>query len=99
MLVTLYGNLDDATLRNRVLQCLGPNKIFLSVHISDLSAGFLFRAYPTLMTHDSSADLMDRIFSSNDEEAKGRLLRILQDFLSSESSKHAAQEKGTTLSL
>jgi cohesin loading factor subunit SCC2 len=56
--------------------------------------GFLFRAYPTLMTHESSSQLMDQIFSSEDEEAKARLLKILQDFLSSESAKHSAQEKG-----
>jgi len=37
---------------------------------------------------------MDQIFSSEDEEAKARLLKILQDFLSSESAKHSAQEKG-----
>lgn len=47
------------------------------------------------MTHESSAHLMDQIFSSGDEEAKTRLLKILQDFLSSESAKHSAQEKGT----
>jgi len=46
------------------------------------------------MTHESSAQLMDQIFSSEGEEAKARLLKILQDFLSSESAKHAAQEKG-----
>jgi hypothetical protein len=56
--------------------------------------GFLFRAYPTLMTHESSAQLMDQIFSSEDDESKARLLKILQDFLSSESAKHSAQEKG-----
>lgn len=46
------------------------------------------------MTLESSAELMDRIFDSEDEEMKGRLLKIMQDFLSSESAKHLAQEKG-----
>jgi hypothetical protein len=61
-------------------------------HVSP--SGFLFRAYPTLLTDDSSAELMDEIFASDDEEARGRLLKIIQDFLSSESAKHSAQEKG-----
>jgi cohesin loading factor subunit SCC2 len=95
ILVKLYGTLDDAILRNRVLQCLGELDRILALLMTHFRTGFLFRAYPTLMTHESSAELMDQIFSSNDEEAKGRLLRILQDFLSSESAKHAAQEKGT----
>jgi cohesin loading factor subunit SCC2 len=46
------------------------------------------------MTHESSSQLMDQIFTSEDEEAKARLLKILQDFLGSESAKHSAQEKG-----
>lgn len=38
---------------------------------------------------------MDAIFASEDEEAKGRLLKIMQEFLISESDKHAAKEKNT----
>lgn len=49
------------------------------------------------MTHESSAELMDQIFALGDDEARGRLLKILQDFLNSESAKHAAQEKGQPL--
>jgi hypothetical protein len=58
------------------------------------STGFLFRAHPTLMTEDNSAAMMDAIFESPDVEAKARLLKIMQDFLSSESLKHVSREKG-----
>ena len=47
------------------------------------------------MTLDSSATIMDAIFSSSDEESRGRLLRIMQEFLMSEAAKHTAKEKGT----
>ncbi|KAF8507524.1 hypothetical protein BU17DRAFT_57352 [Hysterangium stoloniferum] len=56
-------------------------------------ARFLFRAYPTLMTLESSATIMDAIFSSPEEEARGRLLKIMQDFLITESTKQSAHEK------
>lgn len=46
------------------------------------------------MTMDRSARIMDEIFASPEEEARGRLLKILLDFLVSEASKHAAKEKG-----
>jgi len=59
-----------------------------------IDLGFLFRAQPTLMTVDRSAVVMDEIFASSEEEGKGRLLRIIQDFLVSEASKHSAKEKG-----
>lgn len=36
---------------------------------------------------------MDDIFSSPDEEARGRLLKIMQDFLVSEAEKHASLQK------
>lgn len=47
------------------------------------------------MTLNSSATIMDAIFSSPDEESRGRLLRIMQEFLLSEAAKHTAKEKGT----
>ena len=56
--------------------------------------GFLFRAQPTLMTLDSSATIMDAIFASAEEEGRGRLLKIMQEFLVSEASKYSAKEKG-----
>lgn len=59
-----------------------------------IPAGFLFRAQPALMTVESSATIMDHIFASPEEEARGRLLKILQDFLVSEAAKHSAKEKG-----
>ncbi|RXW23420.1 hypothetical protein EST38_g2453 [Candolleomyces aberdarensis] len=76
-LLRIYNKFDNGTLRGRILQCLG----------------FLFRAQPTLMTKEQSADIMDAIFESPEEEGRGRLLRIMQDFLISESEKHSAKEK------
>lgn len=46
------------------------------------------------MTMESSAVIMDAIFASPEEEGRGRLLKIMQDFLISEASKHSAKEKG-----
>jgi|ERR1700679_518199 hypothetical protein len=62
------------------------------------SPGFLFRAQPSLMTLDRSATIMDAIFASPDEESRGRLLRIMQEFLVSEAAKHSTKEKGTVCS-
>jgi cohesin loading factor subunit SCC2 len=56
--------------------------------------GFLFRAQPTLMTLPRSATVMDEIFASPEEDGRGRLLKIIQEFLVSEASKHSAKEKG-----
>jgi cohesin loading factor subunit SCC2 len=60
-----------------------------------IATGFLFRAQPSLMTMDRSSKIMDEIFASPEEEGRGRLLKILQEFLVSESSKHSTKEKGT----
>ncbi|KAH7103288.1 hypothetical protein BKA62DRAFT_696412 [Auriculariales sp. MPI-PUGE-AT-0066] len=90
-LLTLYNSFDNLlkekteaaerertlTIQGRCLQCLG----------------FLFRAYPTLMITDESAELMDRIFKGNQNDIRARLLKIIQDFLVSESQKHSAREK------
>ena len=46
------------------------------------------------MTAEPSAKIMDAIFESPQEEIRGRLLKILQDFLIAEATKHAANEKG-----
>ncbi|CCM06130.1 uncharacterized protein FIBRA_08379 [Fibroporia radiculosa] len=78
-LLSLYNKYGDAGLRGRILQCLG----------------FLFRAQPALMTTDASANIMDAIFASPEEEARGRLLKIMQEFLMSEAAKHAAKEKAS----
>lgn len=68
--------------------------------IFNCPTGFLFRAQPALLTADTSSRIMDDIFSSSDEEARGRLLRIMQEFLVSESEKHASlqKEKGLAFS-
>ncbi|RDX49866.1 hypothetical protein OH76DRAFT_1556053 [Lentinus brumalis] len=76
-LLKLYQKYQDQGLRGRILQCLG----------------FLFRAQPALMTAEPSAKIMDDIFTSPVEETRGRLLKILQDFLMAEAAKHAANEK------
>jgi cohesin loading factor subunit SCC2 len=49
------------------------------------------------MTTESSAKLMDDIFVATEDELRARLLKIIQDFLVSESAKHAAREKGLFL--
>jgi len=46
------------------------------------------------MTLPRSASVMDEIFASPEEDGRGRLLKIIQDFLVSEASKHSAKEKG-----
>lgn len=58
-------------------------------------AGFLFRAQPSLLTAEPSAQIMDDIFASDDEDARSRLLKIMQEFLVAEADKHAAKEKDT----
>ncbi|KAH9480188.1 Protein rad9 [Psilocybe cubensis] len=80
ILLSLYEKYESDSLRGRVLQCLG----------------FLFRAQPTLMTMERSTRIMDVIFMSSEEEEKGRMLKIIQDFLVSEAAKHDAQEKEST---
>lgn len=57
------------------------------------TVGFLFRAQPTLLTAEPSTLIMDSILSSNDDDARARLLRIIQEFLSAEAEKHAAKER------
>ncbi|CAE6465375.1 unnamed protein product [Rhizoctonia solani] len=69
----LYKRFNDQQLRGRLLQCFG----------------FLFRAHPSLMTREDSAEMMDAVFASPQEEAQTRLLKIMQDFLLSEASKHS----------
>jgi len=51
------------------------------------------------MTLERSAVIMDEIFASPEEEGRGRLLKIIQDFLVSEAAKHIAKEKGTVSSM
>jgi len=45
------------------------------------------------MTLEASTRIMDEIFQSDSDETKGRMLKILHDFLVSEASKHAEVEK------
>ncbi|EIN12396.1 hypothetical protein PUNSTDRAFT_118258 [Punctularia strigosozonata HHB-11173 SS5] len=76
-LLNLYKKRDDPAVRGCILQCLG----------------FLFRAQPTFMTANDSASVMDDIFTSPDEEGRGRLLKIIQDFLLSQAAKDASKER------
>jgi cohesin loading factor subunit SCC2 len=46
------------------------------------------------MTLERSAAIMDSIFASSEDEGHGRVLKILQEFLVSEATKHSALEKG-----
>jgi cohesin loading factor subunit SCC2 len=64
--------------------------------MSQCITGFLFRAQPTLMTLESSAMIMDATFASQEEEGRARLLKIMQEFLVSEATKHAHKEKSKT---
>jgi len=59
------------------------------------SLGFLFRAYPTLMLNPSSTTIMDSVFKTGMPPAQLQLLKILQDFLTSQAkaSSTAAQRK------
>jgi hypothetical protein len=46
------------------------------------------------MVLESSATIMDTIFASLEEESRVRLMKIIQDFLIAEASKHSAMAKG-----
>lgn len=95
-LLELYEKCADAGLRGRILQCLGMHHIFTeTIFCQPMCIGFLFRAQPSLMTMERSAVIMDDIFASPDEEPRGRLLKIIQEFLISEAAKHSAKQKGT----
>ena len=94
-LLKLYEKYQDQGLRTRILQCLGAVvSRGNGCYTYTVLAGFLFRAQPVLMTAEPSAKIMDAIFESPQEEIRGRLLKILQDFLIAEATKHAANEKG-----
>lgn len=47
------------------------------------------------MTEEATSGLMDSIFASSDVDMQGRLLRIIQDFLSTTSAKQTESEKGS----
>ncbi|TRM61170.1 hypothetical protein BD626DRAFT_502962 [Schizophyllum amplum] len=77
LLLQLYERNENVAFRGRALQCLG----------------FLFRAHPTLMSTPDSAVVMDRVFEGDDEDARARILRIMQEFLQAQEQKHAMQER------
>jgi hypothetical protein len=47
------------------------------------------------MTEEATSGLMDGIFASSDGDMQGRLLKIIQDFLSTTSAKQTESEKGS----
>ena len=47
------------------------------------------------MTEEATSGLMDSIFASSDVDMQGRLLKIIQDFLSTTSAKQTESEKGS----
>lgn len=47
------------------------------------------------MTKEATSGLMDGIFVSGDVDMQGRLLKIIQDFLSAASAKQTESEKGS----
>ena len=92
----LYNRFTDVSLRSRLLQCLGIQADSIIAYITRaniVAVGFLFRAQPSLLTAEPSSQIMDAIFASDDEDARARLLKIMQDFLVAEADKHAAKEK------
>lgn len=46
--------------------------------------GFIFRAYPQLMVTEKSTAIMDSIFATNIPQAQAQLLKVIQEFLSSQ---------------
>ncbi|GAA5844309.1 hypothetical protein JCM9279_001763 [Rhodotorula babjevae] len=48
------------------------------------SLGFVYRAHPTLMLHQSSTTIIDAIFESDAPQMHHQILRIVQDFLASQ---------------
>ncbi|GAA5873259.1 hypothetical protein JCM8547_008616 [Rhodosporidiobolus lusitaniae] len=54
------------------------------------SLGFIYRAHPTLMLHQSSTTIIDAIFSSPNPAMRLQVLRIIQDFLASQERASAA---------
>ncbi|ORY37374.1 sister chromatid cohesion C-terminus-domain-containing protein, partial [Leucosporidium creatinivorum] len=65
------------------------------------SLGFLFRAYPTLMLNPSSTTIMDSVFKTGTPQLQLQLLKILQDFLTSQAKASTAStqkaEKGVKI--
>lgn len=61
--------------------------------LSSRCPGFLFRAYPNLMIHDTSLKIMDDVLDGNDLDTQAVLLGIIQDFLIAESIKSGFGDK------
>lgn len=49
------------------------------------------------MVHESTFQLLDTVFQSQEDEVRGRVLKILQEFLASEAAKRAEEERGGSL--
>ncbi|KAG0144415.1 hypothetical protein CROQUDRAFT_108552 [Cronartium quercuum f. sp. fusiforme G11] len=56
-------------------------------HVTITCLGFLYQSYPTLMTEKQSTEMMDHIFDDCRPELQYRLLKIIADFLTSQTKK------------
>jgi cohesin loading factor subunit SCC2 len=63
-------------------------------HAPSLCLGSLFRAYPVLILQPEAMVWMDGVFGGGDVELHSRLLRVIWDFLKSESEKKAVGSVG-----
>lgn len=52
--------------------------------------GCLFRTYPDLIMLEETADWMDQVFKTNDDENHTRLLGVIYEFLATEAKRKAA---------
>lgn len=76
-MIQLYHLSAGTALHGTALQCLG----------------FLYRAHPMFMLEEESTTIMDKIFTSSTVEAKALLLRIICDFLVSQTQMGHGDEK------
>lgn len=104
-LLSLYHSLNPS-FRSSALQCLGklhdasvPAQFLeqpgrLSFPVCPSHPGFLFRAYPSLMTRESMTKVMDDILKSSEAGDKLLLLKIIQEFLMTEHARRGPETAG-----
>lgn len=63
-----------------------------SQKVPSLCLAALFRAYPTLILQDKSAQWMQHVFASNDMESKAFALEMLRDFLRAEAERRTQKK-------
>jgi hypothetical protein len=92
LLLHIYDVKSAQKIKNITLTCLGKHHLnilelqymsILNVNIG--SSGFLFRAFPSLMTRRESINLMDNIFNNhNDGDLQHRLLKLIVESISNQ---------------